>query len=329
MIRNLKIAMLLVIGIVAVSSCVTKQKYLELDEQYKKCSSDLTYTTAEKIDFENRNKDLSREITQLSSMVEQLKSDTLSLYRKLRQSERDFAKSKRDYDALLKEFAELNMTNKSEVNKLLEDLDKIRQQLEERETELNRQYAELNLVNKNLEEKEARLAELQTILDQKDAEVKALKNKVSNALKGFEGSGLNVYERNGKVYVSMEERLLFASGSWEIGKEGEKAIKELAAILEQEADINILIEGHTDNVPYRGSGQVKDNWDLSVLRATSVVRTLLKNGNIAPQRISASGRSEFMPIEENDTPQAKAKNRRTEIILTPKLDELFKIIDSH
>ena len=329
MTRILKITVLVTVAIVTCFSCVTKQKYLELDSQYKKCSSDLTYTTAEKIDFENRNKDLSREVTQLGSLVEQLKGDTLSLLRKLRQSERDFAKSKRDYDALLKEFAELNMTNKSEVNKLLEDLDKIKQQLGERETELNRQYAELELVRMNLQDKETRLAELQAILDQKDAEVKALKNKVSNALKGFEGSGLNVYERNGKVYVSMEERLLFASGSWEIGKEGEKAIKELASILEQEADINILIEGHTDNVPYRGSGQVKDNWDLSVLRATSVVRTLLKSGNIAPQRISASGRGEFMPIEDNDTPQTRAKNRRTEIILTPKLDELFKIIESH
>ena len=329
MTRILKITALLTVAIVTGFSCVTKQKYLELDEQYKKCANDLTYTTAEKIDFENQNKDLLQEVRQLSTLVEHLKADTLSLFRKLRQSERDFAKSKRDYDALLKEFAELNMTNKSEVNSLLEDLDKMKQQLEGREKELNRQYAELELVNKNLEEKEARLAELQAILDQKDAEVKALKEKVTNALKGFEGSGLNVYERNGKVYVSMEERLLFASGSWEIGKEGEKAIKELAAILEQETDINILIEGHTDNVPYRGSGQVKDNWDLSVLRATSVVRTLLKSGNIAPQRISASGRGEFVPMGDNDTPQARAKNRRTEIILTPKLDELFKIIESH
>ena len=329
MIRNLKITVFLAVVIVIGTSCVTKQKYLELEEQYKKCSNDLTYTTAEKIDFENRSKDLSQEVAQLSSMVDQLKSDTLSLHRRVRQLERDFAKSKRDYDDLLKEFAELNMTNKTEVNKLLEDIDKIRQQLEERETELNRQYAELDLINISLKDKEARLAELQAILDQKDSEVKALKEKVTNALKGFEGSGLNVYERNGKVYVSMEERLLFASGSWEIGREGENAIKELALILEQEEDINILIEGHTDNVPYRGSGQVKDNWDLSVLRATSVVRTLLRNGNIAPQRISASGRGEFIPIENNDTPQTRAKNRRTEIILTPKLDELFKIIESH
>ena len=327
--RNLKIIAIAAIAIIIGSSCVTKQKYLELEEQYKKCSSDLTFTTSEKIDFENRSKDLSQEVKQLTSIVEQLKSDTLSLHRKLRQSERDFAKSQRDYDALLKDFAELNMTNKTEVTKLLVDLDNMKQKLEEREAELDRQYAELDVVNINLMDKEARLAELQAILDHKDAEVKALKEKVSNALVGFEGSGLNVYERNGKVYVSMEERLLFASGSWDIGKEGEKAIKELVAILEQEQDINILIEGHTDNVPYRSSGQVKDNWDLSVLRATSVVRTLLKSGDISPARISASGRGEFVPMEDNDTPQARAKNRRTEIILTPKLDELFKIIESH
>ncbi len=327
--QTLKLAAILIVTALITSSCVTKQKYLELEEQYKKCSDDLTYTTAEKIDFENLSKNLTQEVARLSSEVEHLKSDTLSMTRKLRQTERDLAKAKRDYDALLKDFAELNMTNNAEVKKLLADLDKISRQLQEREDELNRQYAEFNLLNMDLRDKEVRLAELQAILDQKDAEVKALKNKVSQALVGFQDSGLNVYEKNGKVYVSMEERLLFASGSWEIGKEGEKAIKELAAILEQDAEINILIEGHTDNVPYRGSGQVKDNWDLSVLRATSVVRSLLKNGTIDPKRISASGRGEYLPIESNETAQGKAKNRRTEIILTPKLDELFKIIESH
>lgn len=258
-----------------------------------------------------------------------MKSDTLSLSRRLRQSERDFAKSRRDYDELLKDFAELNLTNNNEVTKLLSDLDKIKGQLEEREAELNRQTSELDLLSIDLIDKEARLNELQKILDQKDAEVKALKDKVSNALTGFEGSGLNVYEKNGKVYVSMDEKLLFATASWEVGSEGEKAIKELAKVLEQESDINVLIEGHTDNVPFRGSGQVKDNWDLSVMRSTSVVKTLLKYGKIDPKRISASGRGEYYPVDTENTSVARAKNRRTEIILTPKLDELFKIIETN
>lgn len=315
--------------ILLLPSCVTKQKYVELENQYKECATDLRYTTTEKIDFENLNKDLLQENSQLKTDIEKLKNDTLSLTRKLRQSERDYAKSKRDYDDLLKDFAELNMSNSTEVTKLLSDLDKIRLQLEEREAELNRQSSELDLMSMNLIDKEARLNELQKILDQKDAEVKALKEKVSLALKGFEGSGLNVYEKNGKVYVSMEDKLLFASGSWEVGSEGERALKELSTILEQDQSINILVEGHTDNVPYRGSGQVRDNWDLSVMRSTSVAKSILKNKTIDPQRVTAAGRGEYVPIDENNSAEARAKNRRTEIILTPKLDELFQIIGNN
>lgn len=327
--KKIRRYLLLLVMVLGFTGCVTKQKYQELEARYRICNDDLTYTTAEKIDFENNNKDLSQQVGILSTQVEKLKSDTLSLSRRLRQSERDFAKSRRDYDELLKDFAELNLTNNDEVTKLLSDLDKIKGQLEEREAELNRQTSELDLLSIDLIDKEARLNELQKILDQKDAEVKALKDKVSNALTGFEGSGLNVYEKNGKVYVSMDEKLLFATASWEVGSEGEKAIKELAKVLEQESDINVLIEGHTDNVPFRGSGQVKDNWDLSVMRSTSVVKTLLKYGKIDPKRISASGRGEYYPVDTENTSVARAKNRRTEIILTPKLDELFKIIETN
>lgn len=311
------------------AGCVTKQKYQELETRYIVSMNELAYVTSEKIDFENSNKELIQEVSQLKTRVEKLRSDTLSLTRKLRQSERDFAKAKRDYDDLLKDFAELNLTNNDEVNKLLSDLDKIKKQLEEREGELIRQTSELEMMNMELIDKEARLNELQEVLDQKNAEVKALKDKVANALRGFENSGLNVFEKNGKVYVSMDEKLLFSTASWEIGPEGERAIKELAVLLENDPNINILIEGHTDNVPYRGSGQVKDNWDLSVMRSTSVVKSLLKYGKIDPKRISASGRGEYFPIDSENTAQARAKNRRTEIILTPKLDELFQIIESN
>ena len=289
----------------------------------------MSYTTSEKINCENARKDLEQEVSQLKSRVDKLKSDTLLLSRRLRQSERDYAKARKDYDDLLNNFAELNMTNNAEVNRLLADLDKIKSQLEEREAELARQNDELNLANASLDDQEARMKELQNILNQKDAEVKALKEKVANALKGFEGSGLTVYEKNGKVYVSMDEKLLFASASWEVGEKGQAAIKELGNVLANDPSINVLIEGHTDNVPFKGSGQVKDNWDLSVMRATSVVKVLLKNENINPQRVAASGRSEFFPIDTDNTAAARAKNRRTEIILTPDLNELLKIIDNN
>lgn len=308
--------------ILSFNSCVTKQKYQELETQYKTSSENLAQMTSEKIDFENLSKELKQEAEQLRLKVDQLKKDTLSLHRKLRQSERDYAKAKRDYDELLNDFAELNLSTNVELTTLLKDIDKIKQQLGEREAELDAKSAELM-------QKEARLNELQQILDQKDAEVRLLKEKVSNALKGFEESGLNVYEKNGKVYVSMNDKLLFASAKWEVEAEGERAIRELAKILANDTTINVLIEGHTDNVPFRGAGQVKDNWDLSVMRATSVVKVLLADGKIAPHRISASGRGEYFPIDTDDTAEARAKNRRTEIILTPKLDELFQIISTH
>ncbi|MDR1346022.1 MAG: OmpA family protein [Bacteroidales bacterium] len=311
------------------AGCVTKQKYQELETLYKRCGENLSLTTNEKLDAENLNKNLDQELGVLKSRVENLKNDTLSLSRRLVQSERNYNKAKHDYDALLKDFADANLSNNAETASLLEDIDTIKAQLHAREAELNSQRSALETAQAALSEKEARLAELQNILTQKDNEVKQLKEKVANALKGFENKGLKVSEKNGKVYVSMDEKLLFASGSWEIGSNGMDAIKELAKVLEFDNEINVLIEGHTDNVPFKGSGQVKDNWDLSVMRATAVVKALLKNGKIDPKRVSASGRADYFPVDMDNTSEARAKNRRTEIILTPKLDELFQIIESN
>lgn len=311
------------------NSCVTKQKYNELQNQYKRCQDDLTYANAENVDFSNAKKQLTAQVNDLTLETEQLKKDTLSLSRKLRQSERDLAKATKDYDDLLKDFAELNVSNQNQMNSLLGNIDKYKDELTAKENLLNAQQDSLNAAKAVLAAKETRIQEMQDILNQKDAEVKALKEKVSSALKGFEGSGLNVQEKDGKVYVSMEDKLLFASGSWTINEQGLSAIKKLAGVLESEKDIAVLIEGHTDNVPFRGNGQVKDNWDLSVMRATSVVRAILQNGDIAPVRLSASGRSEYLPVDNSDNAEARAKNRRTEIILTPNLDKLFELIQNN
>jgi len=288
------------------TGCVTKSKYNELEALYKRCADDLNYTTSEKIEFENRNKDLKSEMATLKIQINNLKEDTTAMGRRIRIAERNLAKTKTDYDDLLKSFTDQNLNRSAEIATLMNTLE-ARQ--------------------KELEEKEARLEELQNILAQKDAEVKALKDKVANALKGFEDHGLTVYEKNGKVYVSLDEKLLFASASWDIDSRGREALRELGKVLANEPNINVLIEGHTDNVPFRGTGNVKDNWDLSVMRATSVVKELLKNPDIDPQRITAAGRSEYLPIDSDDTKEARAKNRRTEIILTPNLDELFRIIE--
>ena len=311
------------------SGCVTKQKYNELQSQYKKCQDELTYVNSENVDFSNAKKQLTAQVESLTKESEQLKKDTLSLSRRLRQSERDLAKATKDYDDMLKDFTRLNAHNQNQMNDLMSNIDKYKDELDAKEKLLNAQQDSLNMAKADLAVKEARIQEMQDILNQKDAEVKALKDKVSAALKGFEGSGLNVYEKDGKVYVSMDDKLLFASGSWVINAQGMNAIRNLASVLENEKEIFVLIEGHTDNVPYHGNGQVKDNWDLSVMRATSVVKALLQNGNIEPVRLSASGRSEYLPIDSENTAEARAKNRRTEIILTPNLDQLFKLIQNN
>ncbi len=326
--KNAIILLSLCISVI-LAGCVTKQKYNELQAQYKQCQDDLTYSNAQNVDYANAQKQLTAQLEALTTDVEQLKRDTLSLARKLRQSERDLAKASRDYDDLLKDFGELNVSNQNKIDDLLKNLDAFKDELMAKERLLNAQQDSLLVAKAALEIKEARIRDMQAILAQKDAEVKSLKDKVLAALKGFEGSGLNVYEKDGKVYVSMEDKLLFASGSWTLNEGGLNAIRNLASVLENEKDISVLIEGHTDNVPYHGNGQVKDNWDLSVMRATSVVRALLKSADIAPVRLSASGRSEYLPIDSSDSPAARAKNRRTEIILTPNLDELFQLIQNN
>ncbi len=316
-------------AIVGFSGCVTKQKYNDLQNQYKKCQDELTFANAENVDYASAKKQLTSRVDALTKETEQLKKDTLSLSRKLKQSERDLAKAAKDYDDLLKNFADMNVSNQSQMNDLLGNIDKYKDELTAKEALLNAQKDSLEEARAVLTAKEQRLSEMQDILNRKDEEVKLLKAKVSAALKGFEGSGLQVQEKNGKVYVSMEDKLLFASGSWNINEKGLNAIRQISQVLETETEISVLIEGHTDNVPYNGNGQIKDNWDLSVMRATSVVKALLKNSNIDPVRLSASGRSEYLPIDSEDTPAARAKNRRTEIILTPNLDKLFELIQNN
>lgn len=205
-----------------------------------------------------------------------------------------------------------------------------------KEDELKKLAAELEAKRKNLEEltaelkkREARVAELEAILKSKDDATNELKKKLSDALLGFEGKGLTITQKNGKVYVSMEESLLFASGSTSVESKGVEALKKVAKVLDQNTDINVLIEGHTDDVPMAGKGDIKDNWDLSVMRATSIVKIITKNSNVDPKRLTAAGRGEYFPIDPAKTPEARKKNRRTEIILTPKLDELLKVLEAN
>ncbi len=157
--------------------------------------------------------------------------------------------------------------------------------------------------------------------------MRKLKETLSKALNGFEGKGLTVEQKNGKVYVSMENKLLFNSGSWAVSSEGKKAVVELGKVLGENPDIAVLIEGHTDNDPYGGSGPIADNWDLSTKRATAIVGILSENRAINKKSLTAAGRGEFSPIATNETAEGKAKNRRIEIILTPRLDEIAEMLN--
>ncbi len=192
----------------------------------------------------------------------------------------------------------------------------------------NTNSTQLNKVAADLKKREARLQEVEDILRKRDEATNALKNKLQQALLGFQQSGLAVDVRNGKVYVSLTDKLLFPSASIVIDDKGKQALKQLAAVLNKEPDINLAIEGHTDNQKVANLGQIKDNWDLSVLRATSVSRYLTEVEKIEPKRITATGKGEFQPVDQAATPEARAKNRRIEIVLTPRLDELYNLIGS-
>jgi chemotaxis protein MotB len=193
----------------------------------------------------------------------------------------------------------------------------------------NTQKFTLALKNKEaeLQEREMKLKELQAIVHKQDSITNSLENIVKNALLGFKSDELSVEVKNGKVYVSMRDKLLFKSGSADVEEKGKDALKKLETALNKNQDLDILIEGHTDNVPIK-TGIYKDNWDLSVARATSIVRYISGDNKLNPKRVEAAGRGEYYPIASNETAEGRAKNRRTEIILSPKLDELMKILQS-
>ncbi|MCH4551871.1 OmpA family protein [Aestuariibaculum lutulentum] len=224
------------------------------------------------------------------------------------------------YEALEQNSSKAIAANSQKNRELLAELDA-------KEQALNAEIARLAKLRTELEERSARVVELERLISEKEEAMTALKDAISKALTDFEGKGLTVEQRDGKVYVSMENKLLFNSGSWAVGVDGRRAVQQLGSVLGQNPDIAVLIEGHTDNVPYSGNGPLIDNWDLSTKRATAIVNILAENDDIYPENLTAAGRGEFAPVASNETPEGRAKNRRIEVILTPKLDELSKLLN--
>ena len=202
-------------------------------------------------------------------------------------------------------------------------------QLEAKEKAMASDQERFNKLRRDLEASSKRLNELEAYIAAKDANMKRLKDNLSRALNAFEGKGLTIEQKNGKVYVSMENKLLFQTGSWAVGVEGKKAVVELGKVLAQNPEISVLIEGHTDDDKILGNigGGIESNWDLSTKRATAIVNILSENKDINRQNLTAAGRGEYAPLQPNTTAEGKAKNRRIEIILTPKLDEISKMLE--
>lgn len=326
--------LLIISGFFFIVSCAAPKIYDEAMEQKEDCSK-------EREELLKENEQLTVANTELEAKVEGTAKEKERMEEQHADEAEEMKRLKSEYQTLNKRYDELQSTHQALVNgsdaearKMMGQLETTQKDLYAKEDQLNmlsqkldNDRRELQKLSEELDSRNKRLSELERMLAQKDEAVNALRKKVSEALLGFEGQGLTVTKKNGKVYVSLEEKLLFGSGSTEVDARGVSALKKLAVVLEQNPDINITIEGHTDDVPVVPGSQLKDNWDLSVRRATAIIRILLANSNIDPKRLTASGRGEFMPVDPAKTPEARRKNRRTEIILTPNLDEIFQILE--
>ena len=304
------------------TSCVSKKIYNDLETKFA--------------DLKKENRSLVDNNEELTKSKNQLEADKSKL-------QSDYDKIKAERDKLLADFtaADKNLKTLQASYKALEkdsndalsaNIDKNREllaKLEAKEKSLAAEQERLNKLKADLEASSKRLNELESYIAAKEASMNKLKETLSKSLKAFEGKGLTVEQRNGKVYVSMENKLLFGTGSWAVGAEGKTAVVAVGKVLADNPEISVLIEGHTDNDKILGTigGGIENNWDLSTKRATAIVNILSENKGVKKENLTAAGRGEFAPLMSNDTPEGKAKNRRIEIILTPKLDEISKMLN--
>lgn len=314
--------LLFALTLLFLGSCVSSKKYNQLNGNYQ--NSERTVQT-----LKEQNQALNAKTLELQSKIDKQIKEIDELSAKLKETSQKLDDSNSS-NQKLKQF---NTDLENQLNSLKagssEEISRLMGKLQEAQGDLQKREDILKTAQMELEQRSHRMQELEEALKQKDEAVKQLRQKVMDALLGFNNKGLTIQEKNGKVYVSLDEQLLFKTGQWDVDPKGQQALSNLAEVLAQNPDINVLVEGHTDNVPMRGTGPVKDNWDLSVMRATAVTRILLKNKAVEPKRITSAGRGEFFPIDEANTPEARQKNRRTEIILTPRLDEIFRILENN
>lgn len=311
---------ILLIGLL--SACVPAKKYNDLVEKEKICSDELLQYKNNSIENEGKAKDIQAKYTVLKDEVAALRKDTGNISSKFRMLQAQYDKIVMQSLAYEKRLEQERKTGSQTTSALQSDLEASNMELQRKQGVLNELENELKAKQNLLEEREKRVNELEEMIQRKDEAVKALKEKVGNALLGFANKGLTVVEKNGKVYVSLEAKLLFNSGSTFVEPEGKKALIELAKVLEKETDLEIIVEGHTDTDKLTSASHPKSNWELSVLRATAVVEIMVANSKVNPALLMAAGRSEFHPVDPKD----KAKNRRIEVIISPNLNALFELI---
>jgi len=332
---NIRTLISAMIFLILVAGCVPTQKYREMESKKMELNEerDELFGNNEKLTVDNL--EMKSRIAKLESELEEIETEQGEVqqeYDKLKvvydELTRRYDDLKQSQDALLKGHNRETKRLLTELQSAQKDLIAKEDRLRELEDNASRKMVDLERLRAELEVRNQRLIELEQILNAKDAQMNSLKDAISAALYGFEKEGLSVYTKNGMLYVSMDEKLLFQTGSITVDPRGVEALKTLAGVLENNRDIKINVEGHTDDVPVRANASFADNWDLSVKRATSIVRILLDNSSIDPTRLTASGRGEFLPIDDAGSAEARQKNRRTEIILTPRLDELYNLLES-
>tara|TARA_B100000767_G_scaffold270717_1_gene294963 strand:+ start:22528 stop:23403 length:876 start_codon:yes stop_codon:yes gene_type:complete len=240
--------------------------------------------------------------------------------------EMELNSSKKNFETLQNSYTALEKNSNAELQESIEQNRGLLDEIQLKESELLGERSELDSLKSELASRIARVDELEKVIANKEALLSNLKSSLTKALLSFDGKGLTVEQRDGKVYVSMENKMLFKPGSWAVGSEGKEAIRQLAMVLEENKNIAILIEGHTDDEPYIGDSKLSGNWDLSVKRATSIVGLLLKNTGVIPENITAAGKGEYAPLVPNSSASNRSKNRRIEVILAPKLDEIGKLL---
>lgn len=297
------------------TACVPARKYEEANAKVTAMQAEVDAANGRARDAQAAHDELRASAEENAKRLVRLQQDTAVLGTSLRQMTGQYDKINNLNNELLDKYNKLLAGDRSENRKLLTDLEALRLDLQNKEDSLN-------ALAKGIAEKQAALASLQAEIASKDAAMKALKDRVSQALTGFEGKGLSVEQRDGRIHVSMDNKLLFPSGSAVVDTKGREAIGKLAKAVESEKDLNILVEGHTDTDRVSPGSAFKDNWDLSVMRATSVVRIMQESSKVDPLRITAAGRGEYVPVDPSD----KAKNRRIEVILAPDLEALYKLV---